>query len=238
MAFDVYNDENYYTDLVSFAKNGLFIEFAEYSKEEIESASWLIMKSRCGKISTSNDNYTFKYDCPWEKDHERFDHQTQIREYIFDKKIVWKPKNNFYSDDSGDYSTIFCSEYARRIISENVNGIGFRNVLRKSTMKPRDDIFQLTFRDRLPHEALILPENIITITCKNCCKTQYRFTQANNFSIKVRSAYLERKTDAYITEDLFGEGFGYRLIIVSSKVYKVIADMKERNIVFIPIELV
>ena len=238
LVYDVHNDEPFYLELVSVVKNRWFIEIAEYSKDELENASWLIMRSKCGKVSTADEKYTFRYDCQWNNDPEKFHHETQIREYILTKKICWKPKNNFYADECGNNSTIFCSEYAKQILSDNVTGIDFRAVLQKNSMEPRSDIYQLIFSHRIPHEALILPDDTNTITCNNCGKKQFWFTKPNNYSIKVKSSYLDSKADAYVSEDLFGQGFGYHLIFVSRKVYKTITDMKERNIVFQPVELI
>jgi len=243
LVFDIFSDNPFYKEIYEkvVLTDGHYLETfkIEYSRSELKSSEWLLMDSKCARVFTDDDNYTFEYSClmPFGDNDFRYNHKNQIREYVLKKKINWKPNNNFYSDY--DFSKIFCSEYAKRILAESIRGIGFKSVLSKK-QEPYDWIYQLDFENTLPHEAVEYREGTVTQNCEICGRKQYIIPIKPENEIRfIRSSYLSGGTDAFVSEDVVGEGWGHHLIVVSQKVYKtVVEDMHERNLRFAPVKLV
>lgn len=221
---------------------GTIIRSRVYTKQEMDHARWFYMRSKCGKISITEES-SFEYSCRQTFYYQgielnKWKHCRQIAPVHTKKTPKWKPKNNFYSIDTGDFWSIFCSDFAKETLLQNTNGLEFMPVLKGKTDKPLEDIHQLSVPKKLPLEALEFDGQITVSSCPYCGKPLYEPICPGTFIPRVRSKYLSDQCDYYATETQFGPGLGHSMYIVSRKVYETaVKNLNERNLVFMPIEV-
>lgn len=213
----------------------------QFTSQEIADAQWYLMESRNGKIESADDDYTFAFDCSKGIDAlgvEHYYHKRQVAPYCVRRAAKWKEKHQIYGDSTGGLHTFFCSAQLKVLLQENVFGLEFVSVLRASDRELMTDIYQLRAIQRLPNEALVLPDGISTEECPQCGERRILFSHSGLDYISLKKEYISDSCDVYETENLFGWGFGYRLVIVSKKMYLLLAEkLKERGLTFTPIKV-
>lgn len=213
----------------------------QFTPQEIADAQWYLMESRNGKIESADDEYTFTFGCLKGRDElgtAHYRHKWQKAPYCVRKDVKWNGKHQIYGDNAGGLHTFFCSEHAKGILQENVSGLEFFSVLRTDDRTPMADAYQLRAVQFLPNEALILPSDAYVEVCPQCGEKRFMFSHSGLDYICLKKEYISDDCDIYETEDFFGWGFGYRLVIVSKKMYLLLAEkLKERGLTFTPIKV-
>ena len=206
---------------------------------ELENAEWFLMESRCGKIDSADDTYTFAYSCAKGVDVfgvEHYHHKRQIAPYCLRRTVKWNNKHNIYSDTNGGTHTFFCSSVAKEAFEQQLDGIEFVPVLSVKDKCPISDVYQICVLHHLPSEAVILPKGVTFEKCPYCGEKRIYFEHAGLDYISLKRGFLDKGIDIYETEDLFGWGFGYPLVVISRKMYLLLTEtLRERTLHFTPI---
>ena len=197
------------------------------------------MESRCGKIDSADDTYTFAYSCAKGVDVfgvEHYHHKRQIAPYCLRRTVKWNNKHNIYSDTNGGTHTFFCSSVAKEAFEQQLGGIEFVPVLSVKDKCPISDVYQICALHHLPSEAVILPKGVTFEKCPYCGEKRIYFEHAGLDYISLKKGFLDKGIDIYETEDLFGWGFGYPLVVISRKMYLLLTEtLRERTLHFTPI---
>lgn len=211
----------------------------QFDPRELENAEWFLMESRCGKIDSADDTYTFAYSCVKGVDVfgvEHYHHKRQIAPYCLRRTVKWNNKHNIYSDTNGGTHTFFCSSVAKEAFEQQLGGIEFVPVLSVKDKCPISDVYQICVLHHLPSEAVILPKGVTFEKCPYCGEKQIYFEHAGLDYISLKRGFLDKGIDIYETEDLFGWGFGYPLVVISRKMYLLLTEtLRERTLHFTPI---
>lgn len=211
----------------------------QFDPRELENAEWFLMESRCGKIDSADDTYTFAYSCAKGVDVfgvEHYHHKRQIAPYCLRRTVKWNNKHNIYSDTNGGIHTFFCSSVAKEAFEQQLGGIEFVPVLSVKDKCPISDVYQICVLYHLPSEAVILPKGVTFEKCPYCGEKRIYFEHAGLDYISLKRGFLDKGIDIYETEDLFGWGFGYPLVVISRKMYLLLTEtLRERTLHFTPI---
>lgn len=211
----------------------------QFDPRELENAEWFLMESRCGKIDSADDTYTFAYSCAKGVDVfgvEHYHHKRQIAPYCLRRTVKWNNKHNIYSDTNGGTHTFFCSSVAKGAFEQQLGGIEFVPVLSVKDKCPISDVYQICVLHHLPSEAVILPKGVTFEKCPYCGEKRIYFEHAGLDYIFLKKGFLDKEIDIYETEDLFGWGFGYPLVVISRKMYLLLTEtLRERTLHFTPI---
>lgn len=211
----------------------------QFDPRELENAKWFLMESRCGKIDSADDTYTFAYSCAKGVDVfgvEHYHHKRQIAPYCLRRTVKWNNKHNIYSDTNGGTHTFFCSSVAKEAFEQQLGGIEFVPVLSVKDKCPVSDVYQICVLHHLPSEAVILPKGVTFEKCPYCGEKRIYFEHAGLDYIFLKKGFLDKGIDIYETEDLFGWGFGYPLVVISRKMYLLLTEtLRERTLHFTPI---
>ena len=211
----------------------------QFDPRELENAEWFLMESRCGKIDSADDTYTFAYSCVKGVDVfgvEHYHHKRQIAPYCLRRTVKWNNKHNIYSDTNGGTHTFFCSSVAKEAFEQQLGGIEFVPVLSVKDKCPISDVYQICVLHHLPSEAVILPKGVTFEKCPYCGEKRIYFEHAGLDYISLKRGFLDKGIDIYETGDLFGWGFGYPLVVISRKMYLLLTEtLRERTLHFTPI---
>ena len=211
----------------------------QFDPRELENAEWFLMESRCGKIDSADDTYTFAYSCAKGVDVfgvEHYHHKRQIAPYCLRRTVKWNNKHNIYSDTNGGTHTFFCSSVAKEAFEQQLGGIEFVPVLSVKDKCPISDVYQICVLHHLPSEAVILPKGVTFEKCPYCGEKRIYFEHAGLDYISLKRGFLDKGIDIYETEDLVGWGFGYPLVVISRKMYLLLTEtLRERTLHFTPI---
>ena len=211
----------------------------QFDPRELENAEWFLMESRCGKIDSADDTYTFAYSCAKGVDVfgvEHYHHKRQIAPYCLRRTVKWNNKHNIYSDTKGGTHTFSCSSVAKEAFEQQLGGIEFVPVLSVKDKCPISDVYQICVLHHLPSEAVILPKGVTFEKCPYCGEKRIYFEHAGLDYISLKRGFLDKGIDIYETEDLFGWGFGYPLVVISRKMYLLLTEtLRERTLHFTPI---
>ena len=211
----------------------------QFDPRELENAEWFLMESRCGKIDSADDTYTFAYSCAKGVDVfgvEHYHHKRQIAPYCLRRTVKWNNKHNIYSDTNGGTHTFFCSSVAKEAFEQQLGGIEFVPVLSVKDKCPISDVYQICVLHHLPSEAVILAKGVTFEKCPYCGEKRIYFEHAGLDYISLKRGFLDKGIDIYETEDLFGWGFGYPLVVISRKMYLLLTEtLRERTLHFTPI---
>ena len=167
---------------------------------------------------------------------EHYHHKRQIAPYCLRRTVKWNNKHNIYSDTNGGTHTFFCSSVAKEAFEQQLGGIEFVPVLSVKDKCPISDVYQICVLHHLPSEAVILPKGVTFEKCPYCGEKRIYFEHAGLDYISLKRGFLDKGIDIYETEDLFGWGFGYPLVVISRKMYLLLTEtLRERTLHFTPI---
>ena len=126
---------------------------------------------------------------------------------------------------------VFCSDEARRVLSENkIVGIEYIPVLTGDMITEKENIQQLTFPNVLPMAAIDFIGSHKENICPTCGRKSYEFLEPNMDNWHIVPNAIPKGIDAFITEATFDPG-QYREIVISKKLYNVLIEqMKEKHL--------
>lgn len=219
------------------AKNIRTITEGVYSKQEIEQAKWITMRSKLRwqyPQPAGNDNYK---NITYSK--ENYCNQcntglTQIDSFRVKKTPKWK--RNYFLMLNWIEDELFLSDNAKNILTNSgLRGFKFFDVVKNDVTK-LEDFNQLKVNEILS-PGLIDQENTIKEThkCNKCGVVKYVTTGRG---LVYRESVFRNDVDIVNSFELFGLS-GVRTIFINQNFYKVIINNKmDKNIEFVPIKLI
>ena len=170
LIFDLYEDEKVYTKFKIHFPYVAMLDADKsvvYSKEDIQNAEWLTVRSKGTKVQWIYNEKAFNQQCPYKrifiKDiYYRHLQQTDILEAT--KRVHWGRRQYFSGPATGD-TFLFCSERAKSLLNKKWAGLSFYPVKKYRTQKMIDDLYQLYFSEVLSVNAICGGKKII---CRGC----------------------------------------------------------------------
>lgn len=242
--FDLYEDQEFYWQ---FKKRFFYlskynsISTIEYSKEEIESAEWLSVRSMSTKVQWEYDEDAFRKTCSYKKLFVKnlyYRHSVQVDILSASKAIKWGTKQYFSGPNAAD-DFLFCSEKAKELLNGRWEGLEFWLVRKYNSKKYIADLYQLIFKEYLPIEAISGGD---IIQCEGCGKKIMRFSEGVH-RVAIKKEYLNNPFKVYRTDDVLTEQLKdcttFSLNIVSREFYQYCeANQMNRGMIYEPVKLV
>ena len=206
----------------------------EFTKKELSEADFLMMRPKRQSIDIENED-AFRYTCEWTSrlGEKVFQHEEQVKEVVVKKVTSMKKRNAFWCESTG-FSVIFADKRIRRLAEENfLSGIEFKNVFLKNGTCS-DELFQMTSSNILKKECIVFGYGEKIEKCPKCGKEQY--VTDHVWQLHLDFSKIERQSDLYVTERIFGEGFARPIYVISQKFYRLLVENKlDKNVTFFPV---
>lgn len=206
----------------------------EFSSKELLEAEFLMMRPKRQSIDIENED-AFQYGCKWISrwGHEFMRHEEQVKELVV-KKVPPMKKNNAFWCESTGFSIIFADIRIRELAEENsLMGIEFKNIFLKNG-KCSDEFFQMTSSNILKKECIAWGYGEKIEHCTKCGKEQYVIDNA--WQLHLDFSKIEKQSDLYVTESIFGEGIARPIYVISQKFYRLLVENKlNRSVTFYPV---
>lgn len=242
--FDLYEDQEFYElfkyQFLLFSRYES-IKSIEYSKQEIESAEWLTVRSIGTKVQWEYEEDAFRRTCSYKRLFIKelyYRHSIQIDILSASKAIKWGAKQYFSGPNAAD-DFLFCSEKAKELLNGKWEGLEFWPIRKYNSTKYISDLYQLVFKDCLPIEAISGGKAIL---CEGCKKKIMRFAEGIH-KLEIKKEYLNNPLKVYRTDDVLTEQLKgcttFSLNIVSREFYQYCeANQMNRGMIYEPIKLV
>ena len=234
--FQFYSDNERADDILKILPRTPIVS-AVFSNEEMENANWYTFEATRLDIETSDEDYTYEFFCPYETiTGTRYRHRKQVNPYISKRTPKWKNNYNFCAINTGDFSTIFCSDIAKRMIqNRNISGIDFMPVVNRKNI-PTENVSQLCFSNILPRKAFNFIGEYREIICPTCGKIDYEFVRPNDDNLRINTDLIPDGIDVFSAEMSVFQGWGVPPVIVSKKFCDLVSkELKEKHVRFYPI---
>lgn len=206
----------------------------EFTKKELSEADFLMMRPKRQSIDIENED-AFRYTCEWTSrlGEKVFQHEEQVKEAVVKKVPSMKKRNAFWCESTG-FSVIFADKRIRKLAEENsLSGVEFKNVFLKNGTCS-DDLFQMTSSNILKKEDIVWGYGEKIEKCPMCGKEQYVIDYV--WQLHLDFSKIEKQSDMYVTERIFGEGFAEPIYVISQKFYRLLVENKlDKNITFSPV---
>lgn len=226
--FYLFEDDPHRIGIERLCAGSLIIPSLVFEKSEYEQAQWYRFMPKYDKVPSCESELTYSYFCRRKDGTRDYDtiHLHQIGPYRLNKKPKW-PCENCILSSVGNYDhEWFTNESTRNLLEcSNVHGLRFDPVMRDRDGTPLEDIYQIRFNYELPEEALVIgKENGIRsiIICDNCGEKRYNVSPYT-YQICLYNKYLGEQ-DIYVTQAVFGQGYGHQIVVASKKFYQTIKD--------------
>lgn len=240
--FDIDSDNPFCSEALARVKldpDPFIIETAIYSQKEMDDAQWYTMEATRSMVGTTNFDFTYECCCEYHTSCEtRYYHCVQVRPFVTKSIPKWKTRFHFCSSDGGDFSLIFCSNEARKSLIENqIAGLDFLPVLKGDLTTVRDEIYQLDYLHTIDMDAFTPIGSYYEDICPVCGEKKLIFQKPMADNLRINREKLPEGIDIFVSSrNFFYQGWGPRTVVVSKKVYNLIAkDLKEKHVRFIPI---
>lgn len=234
---------NLYADVSDEQVSIMYIP--NYSEQEYLSAKWLSVRSSFMKVCAENSEDVNGFRCIYStgKAWSPGAHCVQNNHYVVKRSVNWG--RNFIASSDIDELRLFCGDAAQNIfLKEDLSGIIYRPVIRKSTQLPIEDLYQLDTEHIVPDSSLIPVSHMHSCICPQCGMKMLR-CDLDSYG---RSQYglmpdsLDANFDLWKTcPALLGPGEGNPVngdseFIVSQKMYRVLKNNNmTRNLWFTPL---
>lgn len=233
--FDIFSDNFRLDDILNALEkenNKTILKWVVFSEKEMYDAQWYSMGATMLAIDTKKRDFTYTTSCPYQRSTRiAYRHIEQVKPFVANRTPKWKNRYNFCGVETGDYYTVFCSDEARRVLSENkIVGIEYIPVLTGDMITEKENIQQLTFPNVLPMAAIDFIGSYKENICPTCGRKSYEFLEPNMDNWHIVPSAIPKGIDAFITEVTFDPG-QYREIVISKKLYNVLIEqMKEKHL--------
>ena len=218
-----------------------------YSDEEISNAHWFKIRNTFGRILHENGETYTKLECIYGKDKYGYDigmHRHQVENIITKRDVKWN-KNYFCTTGFYETDKIFCNNEARSFMeTENVKGICYRHVIKKSTGLPFDNIYQIDSENIVPSEAVYPITGYKACPCKQCGMNMLFLTSSGRTAWGIKDGVLDSTLDVYKLPPMMGgfyegpSGAADGEFVISKRLHDLLKEHKmDRNLVFEPIQL-
>lgn len=242
--FDLYEDQEFYCQFKKrffYLPKSNSIRTIEYSKQEIENAEWLIVRSIGTKVQWEYNEDAFQRTCPYKRLFIKklyYRHSIQVDILSASKTIKWGTKQYFSGPNSAD-DFLFCSEKAKELLGDGWEGLEFWPIRKCNSTKYIDNLYQMIFKEYLPIEAIL--GGSVT-QCKDCGKKIMRFFEGTH-NLIIKKEYLNNSFKVFRINDVLTEQAKdcttFSLNIVSQEFYKYCeANQMNRGMIYEPIKLI
>lgn len=247
------SDEEYAAQWEHYYKTGEVItnqvvvsHLPQYSEDERRNAKWLEASNVNSKLMPVNCESIDGHMCfvKLSKLGEPLGrHEVQNEPYVIKSPIKWGRSAFVSAYCHGE--RLFCNDAIRAILEkQNVTGVWFAHVLKKSTGQPMDDIYQLDFTHTIPDGAVVSIERMEDYVCQQCGMHMLR-SEDGRSRYGLRSGVLDENIDFWQTQPMFlgrpsTEAIrGQRRLIISQKLYRLLVENKlNRGFAFTPLDIV
>lgn len=234
-------------DLDSDEESTFILCWAEYSEADRMNAEWLEVLSTfmnvipVEELIDGEEKRNYKETC-FLRFSEREHYPIYAHSVLMDPCVVSRPvkwRNKYFCSMDTDQSVLFCSEEARRILTENhVTGIEFQPVIKKSTRAPREDLYRLQSSYTISDKALLPLNNMESSLCPVCGQQRLRsLGQKSRYGVWKDS--IDKNIDFCTTPPMFHFESGYNVFLISQRLYRILKENKmTRSLIFTPLETV
>lgn len=206
-SFDLYDDQE---ALSQFRRRHPFLTYTvksvEYSDSEIETADWLFIRSKTSKVDWVYEEHAFSLSCPYRRvfQHDtHYNHTEQIDFLTAVKPVKWNARQFFSGPNTAD-DLLFCSALAKTLLDDRWSGLEFLPVKKFRSAAYHSDLYQLSFTNRIPFEAM---QGGKQSRCRSCGQPFLRLTEGPQ-QLEIRKDFLEPdhvyKTGNVLSDQLMG----------------------------------
>ena len=241
--FDLYEDQEFYW---KFRKQFFFLskynsfKSIEYSKQDIENAEWLTLRSMGTKVQWEYEDKAFRRECSYKRLFIKdlyYRHSEQIDILSASKEVKWGKKQYFSGPNAAD-DLLFCSEKAKDLLDNRWEGLEFWPVKKYTSSKNISDLYQVVFSNSLPIEAISGGK---PIQCVGCGKRIMRFADGIQ-KLEIRKEFLD-PSKVYRTDDVLNEQLKgcttFSINLVPQEFYQYCeANQMNRGMIFEPVKIV
>lgn len=209
-----------------------------FSKEEMEKANWYSFEATRHALHTFDPSISSEFYCPYQTSlgisHY---HRKQIKPFVHKVAPKWKNNYNFCGPWWIDFSLIFCSDLAKKMISNReITGVEYMPVLNKKGI-PVENLHQMVFPNILTTSCFDFIQPYEKINCEKCGQLlRYKFKHPNDYNWKIKTELLPPGIDAFRGDTLMSHTWYGAPVIISKKFYNLIAkEMKEKHVRCYPV---
>lgn len=206
----------------------LIIPELNFSKAEYENATWYRFMPKYDKIPLCESELTYSYFCKDVDGTVDYDstHKHQIGNYRLNKTPKWPNDKCILSAEGNHDHMWFTNDKTRSFLdSVDINGLRFDPVIGDCNGRPLANTYQIVFEYTVPEEAIVHGNEYgisSIVPCPNCGEKRY-YVCPQTYQLCLYQKYLGDK-DVYVTQAVFGQGYGYRIVIGSKKFYKLLKE--------------
>lgn len=226
--FDLWSDKDYTERVLEELKEmncrpiSVDLEYTDLERNRAE-LLWLWPKSQ--KIDIIKEDDSFDYLCEGTSIYGNacYKHKVQKGALRISKEPSLKSKTVFWTESTG-FSVVFAAKQVyEAVTTSSLEGIDFWNVLKRNG-SVSDSIFQMTSKHMIGRECVEPGHGEIIERCPICGKEQ--FQTSSNYVMHLYFNKIQTQSDLYVTERMFGAGFGHPNYIVSQRFYRFLKDNK------------
>lgn len=239
--FDLYQDQKINRQFrLHFPFTCCIENLIEYSQSEIESADWLFVRSKSTKVEWEYEEGAFSRSCRYRRIPQmdmRYCHVEQTGPLTVVKSVKWNARQFFSGPNSAD-NLLFCSDQAKSLLDGRWSGLEFLPVKKPRNKGYHSNLFQLSFRETIPVEALAggRPSK-----CRFCGRPLFRLFEGVN-QLQVKKEFLKQghvyKTGQVLTGQ-FLRCDTYSVDIVPHEFYQFCKERgMDRGLIFEPVDTI
>ena len=229
LQFHIYDDDCRKAEIdANLIGWNLIIPELVFSKEEYENAEWYRFMPKYDRVSSCDSPLTYSYFCKKTDGTIDYDstHLHQVGYYRLDKKPNWSKGLCILSSEGNYDHKWFTNDTTREYLEQmNIQGFHFDPVIHGRSEQPLLDIWQVKFDDMLSEDALVLGKEYgiqSVISCISCQEKRY-YVCPQTYQLCLYKECLKDK-DVYMTQAVFGQGYGYRMVVGSKKLYQAVTE--------------
>ncbi len=197
----------------------------EYTSSEIAAAEliWITPTKQCIDILNVQEAYLSTCKQIDFMGKVRVNHRCQRDLFAVAKEPVMGKKSSFWAGSSG-FAELFTDYRVHELVEENaLTGIDLKNVVLKNGIYS-DKLFQMTSQNLLDRRCISIGHGEKIIRCELCGKEQFSIDSA--YQLHMDFSKIDKKSDMYVTESMFGEGISYPLYLISQRFYQLLKQAK------------
>lgn len=197
------------------------IVLVEYSEKEISSAELIWITPKKQNIDIINGKEAYLSTCKYTDfiGMTRTKHMQQIGLFAVAKEPSMKKRTAFWAESTG-FSVLFADFRVRNLVKDNaLSGVVFNNVLLKNRSYS-EKLFQMTSDNVLGRQCIGTGYGEKIISCRFCGKEQ--FVIETSYQLHMDFSKIGKKSDMYVTEQIFGDGIASPLYIISQQFYQLL----------------
>ena len=227
--FTLYSDDSRRADIeTELSSWHMIIPELVFTKAEYEKANWFRFMPKYDKVSPSDDEQTYSYFCKKADGAVDYDstHKSQIGRFRLSKTPRWMGEKCILSAEGNYAHEWFTNDTTRQLMDgAGLCGFTFDSVLNVRDGVPLYNVYQIVFENALPEDAIVLGKehgiNSI-VPCESCGEKRF-YVCPQTYQLCLYDKYLGEQ-DVYMTQAVFGQGYGYHIVVGSKRFYNFIKE--------------